>query len=87
MKTTITIACLAIVSFGVGIRTVVTRVEAKEELVVTLEQRVNTLERDMEACCSTTVRNYGAESDLEVMVRLRSKVEELEARVEELEKR
>ncbi len=91
MKTTISIACIAIVSFGVGIRTVVTRVEAVEvreaERIVTLEDRVTTLERKMKACCSTdTMGLGGARSDLEVMVRLRKQLDELEARVKELEK-
>jgi len=93
MKTPI-IACVAIVSLHVAVWGLVSRVGAvereavKSERIVTLEQRVTTLERKMKTCCSTDTWGLDeAESDLEVMVRLRMKVKELEARVEELEKR
>jgi len=52
----------------------------------TLENRIAVLEREMEMCCSTVVAPaLEAETDLEVMVRFRKKVNELERRIEELE--
>ena len=52
----------------------------------TLEDRVSTLERNMEACCTTDFKPFGADSDLELVIRLRQRINNLEERVRELER-
>ncbi len=53
--------------------------------VAELETKHAALDNKMNACCETTSKPWGINGDLEVMVRLRTKVADLEMRVKALE--
>ncbi len=53
--------------------------------VAELETRLAAFGVKVDACCETTSKPAGANGDLEVMVRLRQKVADLEKRVKALE--
>ncbi len=49
--------------------------------------RLATLERTVEACCSTTTKDPRADDDLEIMVTLRKQVDDLGRELERLAKK
>jgi hypothetical protein len=86
MKAPLLILFIAGGSLSLALRTVITHAVTNEERIVTLEDRVNTLERNIEACCSTTHGMYPEEQAAHgAYVELKKRVAELEKRIKELE--
>lgn len=55
--------------------------------IPTLEARVEALEKTVQVCCTTQFKPGSVERELEVILKLRAKVKELELRIEFLEER
>jgi cell division protein FtsB len=87
MKTPLVMLFLAGAGLSVAVRSVIFDSAEHEERIVTLEDRVMTLERTVQSCCSTTHGLYPDEQAAHrAYVELKKRITKLEACVKELEK-